>query len=487
MITVNRSSYLFILALSLQCLSVIAQDRPNVIFILTDQWRSTALGYAGNKQVKTPNLDRFSRESVNFKNCVSVLPICTPYRAALMTGRYPTTTGMITNDIYLPDRELCMAEIFKAAGYSTAFYGKWHIDGHGRMNNVQPDRRQGFEYWKGSECSHDFNNMPYYENEDPALKYWEGYSPFSMEADIEKYLTERSKEVDPFLLFISLETPHFSKHIAPKKYMDMYPPASLELPENVDIQKFPKVRDELQEYYAHCTATDEAIGKLLEKLKTLGMYDRSIIVFSADHGEMMGSHSVRPREKQVAWDESVKTPFLIRFPGIDKQAGRSTLTPITTPDVLPTMLSLAGVSIPGAIEGEDLARIVRNPDKKVDRAALFMNVYYNAPSPYFEYRAVKTNKYTYIKSTEKAAFLFDNLSDPLQMNNLIEDPASARLIEKMEKTLRRELAKIGDEDFKSHEYYFKKFGMIINGLKKEQVPYSTSPGQQLPVISPNSN
>jgi len=487
MMIVNRLSYLFILVLSLQCLSVIAQDRPNVIFILTDQWRSTALGYAGNKQVKTPNLDKFSKESVNFKNCVSVLPICTPYRAALMTGRYPTTTGMITNDIYLPDRELCMAEIFKTAGYSTAFYGKWHLDGHGRMNNVAPPRRQGFDYWKGSECSHDFNKMPYYENDDPALKYWEGYSPFSMESDIENYLTQRSKEADPFLLFISLETPHFSKHIAPKKYMDMYPPASLELPENVDIKKFPKVRDELQEYYAHCTATDEAIGKLLEKLKSLGMYDRSIIVFSADHGEMMGSHSVRPREKQVAWDESVMTPFLIRYPGIGKQAGKSTLTPITTPDVLPTMLSLAGVSIPGTIEGKDLARIVRNPDKKLDRAALFMNVYYNAPSPFFDYRAVKTNKYTYIRSTGEAAFLFDNLSDPLQMNNLIEDPGSSRLVRQMEKTLRKELAKIGDEDFRSYEHYFKKFGFNINGAKKDQVPYTTAPDQQLPVISPRSN
>ena len=487
MIRLNRILYLYIFIFSWQNFSVFAQNKPNVIFILTDQWRSTALGYAGNKQVKTPNLDKFSKESVNFKNCVSVLPICTPYRAALMTGRYPTTTGMITNDIYLPDRELCMAEIFKSAGYATAFYGKWHLDGHGRMNNVAPARRQGFDHWKGSECSHDFNKMPYYENDDPALKYWEGYSPFSMESDIENYLTERSKETDPFLLFISLETPHFSKHIAPKKYMDMYPPASLELPENVDIKKFPKVRDELQEYYAHCTATDEAIGKLLDKLKSLGMYDRSIIVFSADHGEMMGSHSVRPREKQVAWDESVMTPFLIRYPGIGKQAGKSTLTPISTPDVLPTMLSLAGLSIPGTIEGDDLSKVVRHPDKKVDRAALFMNVYYNAPSPFFDYRAVKTNKYTYIRSTEKAAFLFDNLSDPLQMNNLIEDPGSSRLVSKMEKTLRKELAKIGDEDFRSFEYYFKKFGFNINGAKKDQVPYSTLPDQHLPVISPRSN
>jgi arylsulfatase A-like enzyme len=467
--------------------SSVAQRTPNVIFILTDQWRSTAFGYAGNRQVKTPHLDQFSKESVNFKNCVSVLPICTPYRAALMTGRFPTTTGMITNDLYLPEKENCMAEIFKQAGYATAFYGKWHLDGHGRMNNVQPERRQGFDHWKGSECSHDYNNMPYYENDDPTLKYWEGYSPFSMGSDIEKYMAERSKEDNPFLLFISLETPHFSKHIAPKKYMDMYPPATLELPDNADTKKFPKVREELQEYYAHCTATDEAIGKLLEKIKLLGIYEHSIIVFSADHGEMMGSHSVRPREKQVAWDESVKTPFLIRYPGIGDQAGKSTLTPITTPDVLPTMLSLANVSIPADIEGTDLSRVARNPDKQVDRAALFMNVYYNAPSPFYEYRAIKTTQYTYIKSTEKPEGLYDNINDLYQMNNLIDDRSNENLIRKMEKKLKVALKRIGDDDFKSHEFYFKKFGFQINGIKKEQVPYSVVPDQPQTVISPLSH
>ena len=134
--------------------------KPNVIYILTDQWRSTALGYAGNPTVQTPHLDKLSDESVNFKNAVSVCAVCTPHRAALMTGRYPTSTGMFMNDLYLPEKELCMAEIFKSEGYNTAYYGKWHLDGHGRYNNVQPYRRQGFDHWKALECSHAYNEMP---------------------------------------------------------------------------------------------------------------------------------------------------------------------------------------------------------------------------------------------------------------------------------------------------------------------------------------
>jgi phosphoglycerol transferase MdoB-like AlkP superfamily enzyme len=146
-------------------------EHPNVIFILTDQWRASALGYGGNEIVQTPQLDKFASSALNFKNTVSVLPVCTPYRASLMTGRYPTSTGMFINDLYLPSEELCMAEIFKDAGYQTAYLGKWHLDGHGRLKNVIPERRQGFDFWKGLECSHDYNKMPYYENNDKEMKY----------------------------------------------------------------------------------------------------------------------------------------------------------------------------------------------------------------------------------------------------------------------------------------------------------------------------
>lgn len=461
-----------------------AQEKPNIIFILVDQWRSTAFGYTGNKQVKTPFIDKLSKESVSFNNCVSVLAKCTPYRAALMTGKYPTTTGMIMNDLYLPEKELCMGEIFKAAGYSTAYYGKWHLDGNGRVNNVQPDRRQGFDYWKAAECSHDFNKMPYYENDDPTLKYWEKYSPFAIEEDAEKYLDQASKKDNPFLLFLSLETPHFSKHLAPQKYMDMYPPPRLELPPNVIENKFPKVRNELQQYYAHCTATDEAIGALVDKIKALGLYENAIIVFSADHGEMMGSHGVRPQEKQLAWDEAVKTPFLIRYPGIGKNAGKTTQTPITTPDVLPTILSLAKIAIPRSIEGMDLSSVVKNPEKAKDRAAIFMSVYPIAPTPFLEYRAIKTNRFTYVKTPDKPIMLFDNIIDPYEMNNLVDKPEYKKLQDKMEKQLQRELKKIRDEEFKPYQFYMDKFGFSELGARKVEVPYSSQPSKNTRVYSP---
>ncbi|MBA7586694.1 Ulvan-active sulfatase [subsurface metagenome] len=147
----------FVFAIIMSFGNIAIAQKPNVIYILTDQWRASAFGYAGDPNVKTPQIDKFAKEAVCFTNAVSVCPVCTPYRASLLTGKYPTSTGMFLNDLYLPEEELCMAEIFKSAGYNTAYLGKWHLDGHGRFNNVSQERRQGFDYWKALECSHEYN------------------------------------------------------------------------------------------------------------------------------------------------------------------------------------------------------------------------------------------------------------------------------------------------------------------------------------------
>jgi arylsulfatase A-like enzyme len=459
-----------------------AEEKPNVIYILTDQWRSSAFGYAGDPVVKTPNIDKFSKESVIFRNAVSVCPVCTPYRASLLTGRFPTSTGMFLNDLYLPESELCMAEIFKSAGYRTAYYGKWHLDGHGRSNFIPRERRQGFDFWKANECDHEYNHDPYYENDDLGIKYWPKYSPFAIEEDVELYLEKVSSEKNPLLLFISLGTPHFPHQTAPEEYKKMYPPGKLIFRENVARDEFPAISEELQGYYAHCTATDKAIGDLINKLKKLNLFDNSIIIFTSDHGEMMGSHGVRPKEKQLAWDEAVKVPFLIRFPGIKKNGGKEVFSPLTTPDILPTMLSLANIDIPKSIEGEDLSSMIRNPGKQKDRSALFMSVSPFATTPFTEYRGIKTTQYTYVKTPDKATMLFDNITDPYQMNNLIDKPDFQKLQQKMEKLLQEKLKAIGDQDFKSGKYYLDKWGYDVSVGRS--APYNNIPGKIGKVYTP---
>lgn len=442
-------------------------NKPNIVYILTDQWRAQALGYAGDPNVKTPRLDEFAMESVNFKNAVSVAPVCTPHRAALMTGRFPTTTGMILNDLYLPSEELCMAEIFKAQGYNTAHIGgKWHLDGHGRLNNVEPERRQGFDFWMGNECSHNYNNELYYENDDPQVKYFKGYSPYAIANAANDYMASNAESDKPFLLFISIGTPHFPHHSAPKAFKEMYPKEDLILAPNVPKNKEKKTREELQGYYGHCTATDKAIGDILDKMKELELMENSIFVFTSDHGEMMGAHDRSPFKKQVGWDESIKVPFLISYPSIGKNKGAVVNAPINTPDILPSLLGLAKLNIPETIEGEDISELIKNPDPKADRTALVMGVTpFGGNAKDAEYRLIRTKQYTYERTLEGASKLFDNIEDPYQMDNLVGNPEYSDLQQTLETKLNEKLEIIGD-DFKPRDYYIKKWNYVLDEKKK---------------------
>lgn len=446
--------------------SVSAQEtkQPNVIFILTDQWRADAFGYAGDPNVKTPNLDTFAKKAVKFSNTVSVCPVCTPYRASLLTGKFPTSTGMMLNDIYLPQEEYCMAEIFADAGYKTAYIGKWHLDGHGRKNNVAPERRQGFQFWMADECCHTYDSCFYYENADPGIKYWEGYSEYAKVKAANDYLKQSRADNKPFLLFLSLATPHFPHNTAPGEYKSLYTKDKVTLKDNVpEKARAESLYEEIKGYYGHCTATDKAIGDLLNQIKDLGLDKNSIIVFTSDHGEMMGSHGIKPGQKQYPYDESVLVPFLISYPGLNENGGITNQTPITTPDILPTLLSMCRIDIPASIEGEDLSAVFLNPKKQIDRAALITH-----PCPFSQtweypvYRAIRNMQYTFVKTASGSFMLFDNLADPQQMKNLVNKSEVAHVQKKLENVLNKELKKTGDFPIRERQYYLKKFGLEPN-------------------------
>jgi arylsulfatase A-like enzyme len=348
-------------------------SKPNVVFLLADQWRAKATGYEGDPNVKTPNLDRLARQSLNFRNVVSVCPVCTPYRAALMTGRFPTSTGMFLNDVYLPDGELCFAEIFGQAGYATAYIGKWHLDGHGRSEFVAPERRQGWDYWKAAECDHHYPRSHYYEGDSPEKQFWDGYDAFAQTQDAQSYLRRQAQADRPFVLMVSYGTPHFPHHTAPQEYKDLYPLDKIQLSPNVPPELQDTARREAQGYYAHCTALDKCVGDVLATLDETGLAPRTILVFTSDHGEMLGSHGKRPSMKQVPWDEAARVPFLLRYPAAHGPQGRDVPTPLTTPDILPTLLGLADVPLPDTLQGEDLSGLVRGQTEAADRAALYMS------------------------------------------------------------------------------------------------------------------
>jgi arylsulfatase A-like enzyme len=303
--------------------------------------------------------------------------------------------------------------------------------------------------------------MPYYEDNDPEIKYWEGYSPFAVCNDAQEYIAERKDDEQPFFLLVSIATPHFPHHTAPQEFKDLYPEEDIILNPNVPEELHQQARTELQGYYAHCTATDQAVGELLDRVKELGLWDKTIIYFTSDHGEIMGAHGARIKQKQVPWIESAGVPLIISDPsGMSKMKLEMS---VTTPDISATLLELAGIDIPEIFEGKSFADAVLNGKDDTGKASLYMLV-----SPFAavreeykrEYRAVKTSEYTYVKVIDGPWMLFDDKKDPFQQNNLVGDPDFAGLQENMEKLLEEELQRIND-DFRPAESYITEWGYTI--------------------------
>lgn len=438
--------------------------RPNLVFVFADQWRGQAVGYAGdpNLRGKTPNIDRLAASSINFTNAVSCCPVCTPYRASLITGQYPFTHGLFINDLCLSRNAVSLAQAYSRAGYDTAWIGKWHIDGNGRSAYIPPERRQDFDYWKVLECTHDYNKSRYYAGNDTSPKYWEDYDAIAQTHDARDYIQRHAGGEKPFVLVMSWGPPHDPYDTAPDKYKAMFQADTVTLRPNVPPESAEKARRELAGYYAHIVALDDCVGELVKAIDAAGIAENTVFVLTSDHGDMLGSQAFE--RKQVPWDESIMVPFLLRYPAAHGSQGRQIAMPINTPDIMPTLLGLCGVPVPATVEGTDYSGLVRGGKAPEDRAALIMCVvpFDNWARPRgSEYRGVRTRRYTYVRNAKGPWLLYDNEQDPYQLRNLIGLPEHRQLQEKMEATLRAELKAAGDE-FLPAEKHIAKWKYAVN-------------------------
>jgi arylsulfatase A-like enzyme len=439
-----------------------AARRPNLVLLLADQWRAQAAGYAGNPDVITPNLDRLAKESANFTNAVSGCPVCCPYRASLITGRYPLTHGVFLNDVRLNNDAVSIAQAYNNAGYDTAYIGKWHLDGDQRSAFIPRERRQGFGFWRALGCTHDYNNSFYYADERVKLK-WEGYDAIAQTEEARRYIREHAKG-RPFVLFLSWGPPHTPYDTAPRRYRELFDGEDLTLRPNVPGKNEDRARKDIAGYYAHIAALDDCIAKILETLKETGLADDTIVVFTSDHGDML--YSQGEQKKQRPWNESIMVPFLVRYPTALGRAGRTIDMPINTPDIMPTLLGLSGIEIPDTVEGADFSAIARGAEQSGDNAALI-----TCPSPFGqwkrkkhggrEYRGVRTRRYTYVRDLNGPWLLYDNERDPYQLENLCNKGEYSELRQKLEGLLAQKLKQTNDEFLPGSEY-IKKWNYIVD-------------------------
>lgn len=445
-----------------------AVARPNVVFLLADQWRAQATGFAGDPNARTPNLDRLATGGVVLTTAVSTCPVCSPYRAGLITGRYPTRHGVFVNDVCLSRDAVSLGQVFSGAGYRTAYIGKWHLDGHGRSSFIPPERRQGFEFWRACECTHNYNRSLYYGDTD-VKQYWQGYDAQAQTEAAVAYI--KAHRAERFLLVLSWGPPHNPYETAPEQFRRLFKPENIQLRANVPPEARDAARRDLAGYYAHCAALDECAGRITRALEECGIAENTILVFTSDHGDMLGSHG--QIRKQRPWDESIRVPFVVSWPKGLGKLGRKLSAAFGTPDIMPTLLGLTGVAVPATVEGEDRSAWLRGEQADADRAALICCVTpFSEWSPKAggrEYRGVRTSRYTYVRSLEGSWLLYDNQEDPYQQHNQTGRPEYAAVQARMEAMLQRELKRCGDEFLPGREY-LKKWGYRTDA--SGAVPYA---------------
>ena len=429
-------------------------QRPNIIFVFADQWRAQATGYTGNPNVKTPNLDLLANNSINFSNAVSCCPVCSPYRASLLTGQYPLTHGVFLNGVPLDPDTGSIAKEMKKYNYNTAYIGKWHLDGHTDKAPIPKERRQGFDYWKAIDISHSYFNSPFYSHESDQLQQWDGYEPFAQTKDAINYI-QNYNDLNPFLMVLAWGPPHDPLRNFPEDYRKMYQPENIQTRPNVPDEKSSVVQNWLCGYYAHCSALDTCLGWLKAALKNNGIENNTIFIFTSDHGNMLGSQD--EIKKQRPWDESVCVPFLFHYPGMENWNPRTIDTPINVTDIMPTLLGLCSIPIPDYVEGSNFSDYLQGGDDPTDGAALL-----SLPQPFGnwsknkydsrEYRGIRTRQFTYIQDLNGPWLLYDNLNDPYQLTNLISDKAFEHEKNILKNVLAEKLQATNDDFLPGTEY-----------------------------------
>ena len=418
--------------------------KPNLVYVFADQLRYQSCGYAGDEYARTPNMDRLASESCNVHQAVASTPVCAPYRASLMTGKYQSSTGMVINEIRLSPEHKCFGHVLTEGGYNTGYIGKWHLWanqlGHHELvrNGFTPPGpyRLGFDgEWAAYNFNHYYFHSPYFlNNAEPHLR--QGYEPDGQTDMAIDFVKRAAKKDEPFALFLSWGPPHYPWGLdnVDARWSEQFRDVNIPLSPNYSTksdpyadawQKLPadydaKVRDWMRTYYAQTAGLDANLGRLMHALEAAGVADDTILVFTSDHGEMFGSHG--RQAKLIFYEEAARVPMLVRWP---KKIAKKTVTdvPLCTPDIMPTLLSMMGLPIPATVEGQDLSAAVLGRKSGVKDVAHMQGMGATAAwADGTEWRALRDNEYTYaIYRKDHSELLFNNRRDPYQLVNLTED------------------------------------------------------------------
>lgn len=425
--------------------------RPNLIFFLTDDQRWDALSFAGNKILKTPNMDRIAREGMWFENMFVTNSLCAPSRSSFLTGLYSHSHGVIDNKQRQIDPAApFMPDLLREAGYEVAFCGKSHVRGALR------DRE--WDYYFGYRGQGRYHRPIIAEGTDGQDRPYEGYMDDVVTGKAVEWL--KRKRTRPFALFLWFKAPHRSWQRA-RRHQDLYRNVTIPKPDTFDddlkgypgkprafaeannkIGDFNDVRslEFVKDYYASLKAVDENVGRVFDVLEKTGVLDDTAMIYSGDNGFFLGEW--RLFDKRLMHEPSIRVPLMIRYPKMVKARSRTKKMALNI-DIAPTMLDLAGVEPPREMQGRSLVPILKR--QKVDWRKDWLYEYFEFPGPHSvrKNRGVRTDRHKLIHYFEEPQEweMYDLRTDPGERNNLWNNPEYGQL----QRRLIRRLAELRQE------------------------------------------
>ena len=422
-------AFLLLLLFCVGCTSV--PEKPNFIIIFTDDQGYADLSCFGGDHVSTPHIDKLASEGNRLTSFYVASPLCTPSRAALMTGSYPKRIDMGTGSNFavllagdkkgLNPKEVTIAEVLKEQGYATGIFGKWHL---GDQPEFLPTR-QGFDEFFGIPYSHDIH--PYHPRQKhfnfPSLPFLDGEKVIEMDPNAD-YLTKRftdravqfiEKNKDkPFFIYLPHPIPHKPLHITPESMKTVSPEIKAGLMEEAKTGKINyKLRDKL--FRQAITEIDNSVKAIADSLKKNGLDENTIIVFATDNGPAVGKATPLRGKKGSTYEGGLRVPAFVRWPG-QIPASSESKEILTTMDLLPTFAKLAGAKLPeNKIDGKDVIDVFKGKSKSPHKY-----FYYYAPRS-VSLVAIREGKWKLRMKDFKATELYDLDSDISESKNIIKD------------------------------------------------------------------
>ena len=427
-------------------------DKPNIIFILTDDHRWDHLGCMGHPFLQTPNLDRIANEGVIFENSFVTTSLCSPSRASFLTGQYAHRHGVVTNHTPWNNSNTTFMEYIKAAGYDTAFIGKWHMPGRDlpQLRGIDhfitftKEGGQGVYY----DCPLIIDGV---ETSRPGKYITDDLTDFALE-----YI--KRPRANPFCLYLSHKAVHFGFR-PPKHLRGIYKGVDLQLPRESNIfntytnnHMFVGAPISMNMLYRNYCETivsvDEQTGRLFSTMEVMGALDNTIIVYAGDNGHSWGEQG--RYDKRHPYEESIRIPFMVRYPGEIRQPGRRVSQMALNIDLAPTLLDMIGIPVPEEMQGISLVPALKNPEAEI-RSNFLYEHFPVFPIPIPGMTAVRTDQYKYITyhNDVRPAELYNLRKDPGEKNNIIRKPEFRALLSE----LRAELEKLKHET--GYRYYTK--------------------------------